>query len=159
MAHLVWQILPICDELDERVADLDRGPDGQRAQVDALGGDVLGEVAGADVEALVDHRLDRLERQQGDLAVPVTGVRVALEAAVVHEHAAAAGLLADGLLLGQVHADDLAGARTVMLLLLGMTASSARVPSRTQRPDLPPSLRASATSVMTMPRSTALHMS
>src|SRR5450759_2956659 len=60
----------------------------QRHQLDPLGGNVLGEVAGPDVQPLEPHLVDALHRQQAHLPVPLAGVRVTLEPLSHHEQAA-----------------------------------------------------------------------
>ena len=54
--------------------------DGESRDVDTAGGDVLGEVAGAHIQARGRHLVDGLLGEQAHLTVPGTRVGVALDA-------------------------------------------------------------------------------
>src|SRR5450759_4298422 len=81
----VADLADLADLEDGPVADRDHRAHRQGQQVDADGRDVLGEVAGTDVEPLGDYGVDGLLREQGDLAMPVARVGVTFEAPVQHE--------------------------------------------------------------------------
>ena len=91
------------------VADLELRAERQRHKVDALGGDVLGEIAFLHVQAARPGLLDGFPGQKRNLAVPVSGVRVLGDAVMgLDGHRAVHHGLARALALG--HADGAHGA-------------------------------------------------
>ena len=131
------------------LTDPDHAADRQGHQVDAGGGDVLGERTRANVQAGRDHLLDRFGGQERDLAVPVAGVGVTFEAPIEEEGGGLEGRLAHGLARAEVDRND-----------QPPIGRQPHPPSPLDhRPDLPPSLSSTPRPSTVMPRSTALHMS
>jgi len=72
-------------------------------QIDALGGDVFGEVAGMHVGAEGAHEVDVLYAEQAQLAVGAVGMGVAVHAPVGLEHDLGPARLAGAFLLTDIH--------------------------------------------------------
>lgn len=86
MAQRVWQTLPIwLISTRTSLPILSCVPRGERAQVDALGCEVLAKVALVHIEPARLRRLDGLCGQKGNLTVPMPGVRIGGEAKLLDD--------------------------------------------------------------------------